>query len=123
MPPRQTWLPAEPGFNARLAALKNTAARADIRQVVQALARTQLDFTQMGQLDRFVQGLAERHPTRAFSPVRVALLTSCTVQHLLPSLRIAAAYISKIASSPGAAFRGVFRVLPSSRARPRFKSI
>ena len=75
-------------LNARLAGLKNATEHDETRRKVEALARTQLDFTQAGRLDRFMQKFAEQHtaPEHPF-PVCVALLTSCTVQHLL---RIAA---------------------------------
>jgi FkbH-like protein len=86
MPPILTWLPAEPHLDARLAALKPMTGAAAWREA-EALARVQLDFTQTGRLDRFLQRL-DPHP--ALAPVRVALLASCTVEHLLPSLRIAA---------------------------------
>jgi FkbH-like protein len=87
MAPVLAWLPAEAHSDARLAALKRMTDAGEAWREVEALARTQLDFTQTGRLDRFVQRLT---PSTHLAAVRVALLASCTVQHLVPSLRIAA---------------------------------
>jgi FkbH-like protein len=91
MSPALSWLVNEPHFDARLVALKKQTDAFAAWREVEALARTQLDFTQTGQLDRAVQRLSQSLPYPAhLAPVRVALLSSCTVQQLLPSLRIAA---------------------------------
>ncbi|MEO7030704.1 MAG: HAD-IIIC family phosphatase [Acidobacteriaceae bacterium] len=89
MSPTPMWLPAEPDIDARFAALKemrDVGAASNAWREVEALARMRLDFTQTGRLDRVAQRLPD--PSRLAS-VRVSLLTSCTAQHLLPSLRIA----------------------------------
>jgi FkbH-like protein len=56
------------------------------------LAATQLDFVQTNQLDQIVQRLfADAPPSGlASKPVRLAVLASSTVNHLLPALRVAA---------------------------------
>lgn len=91
MPPALTWLPAEPRFEAGMAALKSVTNVADAWREVEVLANTQLDFTQTGRLDRFVERLAHRGPIPGhIASLRMALRASCTVEHLLPSLRIAA---------------------------------
>ena len=86
--PILAWLAPEPHFDLRLAALKRNADPAHAWREAFALAQTQLDFTQTGQLDRAIKrlGAAPAH----LQSVRVALLASSTVQHLLPSIRIAA---------------------------------
>ena len=86
MPPVLAWLPVEARFDARVGALKGVADVADAWREVEALTRTRLDFTQTGRLDRMMQRLPVAEP---LATVRVALLASSTVQHLLPSLRIA----------------------------------
>src|ERR1700683_1927167 len=89
MAPVPAWLPAEPHFGARLAALKRMTGTEAWREA-EALARIRLDFTETGRLDRLVQRLVHSHVPKHLAAVRVALLASCTVQHLLPSLRLAA---------------------------------
>ncbi len=91
MTPTLAWLAPEPDFDLRLAALKHIDDPAQAWREALALAQTRLDFTQTGQLDRAVLRLNGR--LGAVPPhlqtVRVALLASSTVQHLLPSIRLA----------------------------------
>jgi len=91
MLPTLTWLPADVRTDSRLAALKTIENAEEAWREAAVLARTQLDFTQTGRLDRFVERLALRRPIPGhIVSLRVALLSSCTTEHLLPSLRIAA---------------------------------
>jgi FkbH-like protein len=87
MPAALSWLPVDPSVNARLTALKTISDSDAAWREVEALANTQLDFTQTGRLDRIVNRIAPLPPH--ITLLRVALLSSCTVEHLLPSLRIA----------------------------------
>jgi len=90
MAPAVTWLPADTRTDSRLAALKAMRNADEAWREAVALANTRLDFTQTGRLDRFVERLALRSTVPGhIAAVRVALLSSCTVEHLLPSLRIA----------------------------------
>ena len=77
------WLPPPQDFRARLAAAKAAegAARLD---GLQALASTRLSFLETLQLDA-----ALRRAPEGLEPVRLALLASGTVDHLLPALRVA----------------------------------
>lgn len=91
MPPALTWLPADPRTDARLAALKCIRNADEAWREVEALARTQLDFLQTCRLDRLVERLVQRSELPGhIASVRVALVSSCTVHHLLPSVRMAA---------------------------------
>jgi FkbH-like protein len=91
MPPTLSWLPADTRVDARLAALKVMTDVDAAWREAEALARTQLDFTQTGRLDRLINSLAARGPVpERIASLRIALLSSCTTEHLLPSLRIAA---------------------------------
>jgi FkbH-like protein len=90
-PSALSWLAPEPHFDARLAALKRHVADAAAWKELEALARTRLDFTQTGRVDRLAQKLAKESAVpQHLATVRLALLASSTVQHLLPSLRVAA---------------------------------
>ena len=83
------WLPAPPAdWRERLRSLPAEPAEAWNRAV--ALANTRLDFVQTGNLDAAVRRVfaapPEGLPAR---PVRLAVLGSCTMSHLLPAVRVA----------------------------------
>jgi FkbH-like protein len=79
-----TWLPDDPDWTRTLAALPQGKMR---WPTLQALANTQVDFTRTARLDR---RLSESPTEIGPEPLRLALLSSCTVDQLLPSLRVAA---------------------------------
>jgi predicted enzyme involved in methoxymalonyl-ACP biosynthesis len=56
------------------------------------LANHRIDFIQTARLDRAVQQIAEQAGASlaATRPVRLALLGSCTLSHLIPGIRIGA---------------------------------
>lgn len=88
------WLPPKPDdWNARLraiAALPDAAAR--WAECV-ALSRYRIDFLETAKLDREMQRLRERSllvPNTTRPSLRLALLSSSTVQHLVPGLRVGA---------------------------------
>src|ERR1700719_4591217 len=56
------------------------------------LANLRLDFVQTNRLDRALQKSLKTNPTdiSAWSKLKLAILSSSTVEHLVPSIRIAA---------------------------------
>jgi FkbH-like protein len=86
------WLPAPTSFETAFRAIKSdTASYAEKLQPMQALANTNLDFIQTVKLDRLLQSLqlteAGLPPARM---VKVALLGSSTIDHIVPALRVGA---------------------------------
>jgi FkbH-like protein len=78
------WLPKDPDWKARLSALPKGAERWSL---LQALANTDMDFVRTAQLDRrLLDTSADAGPR----PLRLALLSSGTVDQLVPSVRVAA---------------------------------
>src|SRR5262245_8870157 len=85
------WLPALPDADAAFARLKATADPGERFAQIVAIAGHQLDFVQTGKLDRQLdRTVAELAKPEGAQPVRVAWLGSSTLDHLLPSARIAA---------------------------------
>ena len=79
------WLPAPQDFRGRLRlALEPSPDRVE---KLAALAQHRLSFLEMIQLDRAL-GSAGAEPPRGFSSVRLAILASATVDHLLPAIRV-----------------------------------
>jgi FkbH-like protein len=84
------WLPKLPEWNDALAAAKRlppNEAAARLRQ----LANADIDFMQTAQLDRAIQKIAPAAKAVAndAKPVRLALLGSSTLGHLIPGIRVA----------------------------------
>ena len=89
--PELHWLPApQPDWGPRLQALATPDAAA--WATLQDLARTRLDALATIRLDRRLQRLfATTHPPGlATTPIRLAVLGSSTLDHLLPALRVGA---------------------------------
>jgi FkbH-like protein len=85
------WLPALPDADAAFARLKAIADPGERFAQIVAIAGHQLDFVQTGKLDRQLdRTVAELPQPAGVSPIRVAWLGSSTLDHLLPSARIAA---------------------------------
>lgn len=79
------WLPAPHDFRGCLRlALESPADRL---QKLAALAQHQLGFLETIQLDRAL-GPARAESPRGFSSVRLAILASATVDHLVPTIRV-----------------------------------
>lgn len=87
--PQLAWLPQLEDWRAQLGALRSAAAPG-IEQAI-ALANTRLDFIRTNGLDQIVR---TRWPTLpeglGTKPVKLAILGSSTLSHLLPGLRMAA---------------------------------
>lgn len=84
-PPQLTWLPENPAWAEGLRAAKAAPAFANLV----ALARCRLDFLQTAKLDRAVQAaVAGGLPADFPAPVRIAVLSGSTADHLLPGVRM-----------------------------------
>jgi hypothetical protein len=86
--PMMSWLPAAPGFRGDLRAALNTTDPTDCLEKLASLAAYQLGFLETVQLDRALGRLGLKEAP-GFLPIRLAVLASSTVDHLLPAIRIA----------------------------------
>jgi len=85
--PIMSWLPIAPDFREDLrTALDNK--RIDCVETLAALAGHRLGFLETVQLDRALAELGLKEAP-GFVPIRLAVLASSTVDHLLPSIRVA----------------------------------
>jgi FkbH-like protein len=83
------WLAPEPDFAGRVQRLSNAASDPQERlRALLGLARCRADFVQILRLDRALAALEDVAGSR-LQPVKLALLGSCTIEHLVPAIRIA----------------------------------
>jgi len=82
------WLPEPVDFRARLNAAAAAPSTPERILRLAELARYRLDYLQTIQIDRAL-GKAVRTPVDGFTPIRLALLSACTVDHLVPAIRAA----------------------------------
>lgn len=84
------WLPAVPDWSSRLEGIE--PSHPALFQRLREVAKTRLDFAQTLKLDRTLQRLLGAVPPSSLDtkPVRLAVLASSTVDHLLPGLRVGA---------------------------------
>ncbi|NDP62514.1 HAD-IIIC family phosphatase [Polaromonas sp.] len=89
------WLPKHTDLGAAISDARREPDPATRLALAARLAGFQRDFTLTGRLDRLaVEGLAglaagQAQPGPGFTPLRVAILASHTVDHLLPAIRVA----------------------------------
>jgi FkbH-like protein len=85
------WLPDEPEWAARLEQARKLEPVAALRAFAQ-LANCRIDFIQTARLDRAVQQIATQPDAVASmtASIRLALLGSCTLTHLIAGIRIGA---------------------------------
>src|SRR5438552_37331 len=90
MPRRLTmgWLPAPSDFRGHLRAALETPTVAERLEKLAFLAQHRLGFLETIQLDRAL-GQPDPEPGSGFSIVRLAILASSTVDHLVPAIRVA----------------------------------
>jgi FkbH-like protein len=81
---RLTWLPKNPDWRGDLVALDNSDSP---WSSLRALANSEIDFVETARLDRRLSKLPLHGRP---DPVRLGLLSSCTVDQVLPGLRVAA---------------------------------
>ncbi|GAC1420351.1 MAG: HAD-IIIC family phosphatase [Acidobacteriaceae bacterium] len=80
------WLPERPDWPELLAQARS-APPAEALPLLRALASSRIDFTRTLKLDRAAQ--AKLHHPEGLTPVRLAVLGSSTLTHLLPAIRVA----------------------------------
>jgi FkbH-like protein len=85
------WLPEKPEWNASLAAARIRPAEEAAPLLIE-LANARIDFMQTAKLDRVAQQFGDGlHPyLRRTKPIRLALIGSSTLTHLIPAIRVAA---------------------------------
>lgn len=85
------WLPASPDWSQRVSALPGTAELTVWQELVK-LARVRLDFPETVRLDRVLRRRFGSTPPAGLDtrPVRLSILSSSTVEHLFPGLRVGA---------------------------------
>ena len=86
--PTMSWLPAAPDFRGDLRAALDQAKPTDRLEGVAALAGHRLGFLETVQLDRALARLDMKEAS-GFQTVRLAILSSSTVDHLPPAIRVA----------------------------------
>jgi FkbH-like protein len=90
MPVKMKWLPASSAWSSLFDSLKMSPGDEDTWQRLVALASYDIDFVECAKLDRFAQKLAASGvPRGGLQRVRLALLGSSTLRHLLPGIRVA----------------------------------
>jgi FkbH-like protein len=121
------WLPAVPDFRERLQRAGALADPAERLRALAALSQFRLGVVEELQLDRAVSKcVAQVDPRSAgLLPVRIALLSSATVDHLLAAVRVAALRAGLLADARAGAF-GQYRhellgaASPLVEVRPEF---
>src|SRR5690606_29816927 len=84
------WLPPAAHFDAALAELRRGEPAADMLfDSLTGLANRQIDFMQTRRLDRYLTEVMPKLPARA-PRLRLALLGSSTLDHLVPGIRVGA---------------------------------
>src|SRR6266851_8501604 len=86
--PTMSWLPMAPDCRGDLRAALDTAKPTDCLENLASLAAYRLGFLETVQLDRAF-GRLGLTAAPGFSPIRLAVLASSTVDHLSPAIRIA----------------------------------
>lgn len=82
------WLPIAPDFQGDLRAALETAKPVERLEKLASLANSRLGFLETIQLDRAFDGL-DLTGAPGFLPLRLAVLSSSTVDHLAPAIRVA----------------------------------
>jgi FkbH-like protein len=88
MPLTMTWLPIAPDFRVDLGAALKSPDPTDRLEKLASLAQYRLGYLETLQLDRAL-GRLTLEPPPDFATVRLAVLSSSTVNHLLPAIRVA----------------------------------
>lgn len=86
--PSMNWLPIAPDFQGDLRAALNTAKPVERLEKLASLASSRLGFLETIQLDRAFDQL-DLTDAPGFLPLRLAVLSSSTVDHLAPAIRVA----------------------------------
>jgi FkbH-like protein len=86
--PIMNWLPVAPNFRSDLHAVLHNATSSDCLNGLAFLAGYRLGSLETVQLDRALNRLGVKEAS-GFLPIRLAVLASATVDHLLPAIRVA----------------------------------
>jgi FkbH-like protein len=81
------WLPVEQEFRTKLKVLLDIPSPSERLERLASLASHRLDLLETIQLDRMLSDIRDETP--GFTRARVAILSSCTVDHLAPGIRVA----------------------------------
>lgn len=85
-----SWLPPHPDLSGAIGQAKRIDDPLQRLNEAARLAAYQRDFTLTARLDKLAAAGIEQHAAAArLTPLRVALLASHTVDHLLPAIRVA----------------------------------
>lgn len=82
------WLPVHDDFRGAVRAVLDAPVRDDRAACLARLANHRLNFLEVIQLDRAVSRIP-RADASGLEPVRLAILSSATVDHLVPAIRVA----------------------------------
>jgi len=85
-----TWLPHNPEWSQQLAAASQLSDDAARWRAFIACAHARIDFMETAKLDRVLRKSFPASPEAAGKPLRLALLGSSTLKHLVPALRVGA---------------------------------
>lgn len=88
LPASMNWLPLAADFRAQLRAAVESMTPTDRLEKLALLAQHRLGFLETIQADRAL-GRPAVPPSCGFTPLRLAILTSATVDHLVPAIRVA----------------------------------
>src|SRR5258708_7133699 len=86
--PMMSWLPIAPDFRGHLRAALDAPKPTDCLENLVSLASFRLGFLETVQLDRALGRLGLKEAP-GFLPIRLAVLASSTIDHLLPAIRVA----------------------------------
>jgi FkbH-like protein len=86
--PTTRWLPLAPNFRGELWAIQQAANGTARLEKLAHLAGHRLGFLETAQLDRAF-ALLELKQAHGFLPLRLAILSSSTIDHLAPAIRVA----------------------------------
>ena len=86
-----SWLPPIDGWSEAIKRPAALPSAAEAWRELQRLANSRIDFMETAKLDRVAQKLFLQHgaPPAAVPPIRLALLGSSTLKHLVPGIRVA----------------------------------
>ena len=85
------WLPKNPEFQKQISTIKK-APTAEVWGLLTSIAQHDLNFLETIQVDKVLTEKFGSAPPEGIStrPIRLAVLSSCTVEQLLPGIRVAA---------------------------------
>jgi len=88
---QMNWLPFDPAWSALLDSARVLSCPEDAWKALVSLSKHDLDFLQCARLDRVAQKMSKESafPPKDAEHVRLAVLGSSTLRHLIPGIRVA----------------------------------